>query len=522
MEEIGGRRLVLLVALMAALLAAATAVVLVRRAPRFVSPTSATYEEMSRAYYHGLAALQVGLLDDAKTQFTRATEIVPGEPAAWANLGLTHLRLGELDPASQTIDRAAALAPASSEIAFLQGQVETGRGRPEAAIARFRRAVDLDPRGLRVRYALAQEVESAGGPNADAEAQALLDQLVTLGPDNVAALLERARLAAKRSDGRLLQDSVASLEMRANSWPAVAIEQYRALQRATLGQDFQEAARSVAVLRNVLLRVPAFREDLLAIRTPAELIAEPFDCFLRLPAPASRPSPPDAALTFSRESIGPDRPSPWSTLLAFSSDGTSLPAVFAADARDFDRVSAPGAVLPFPGGSGTRPPSASGVLAIDWNRDFRMDLVLAGAGGVRLFIQDADGTFRDATAAAAGNAEAVTPTVLAHGPPISKWTATSTSSSASTAARRSCCETTATARGSRLQPFAGVVGLRAFAWGDIDGDGDPDAALLDAGGAACVREPAGGQFEPMAGPAARPVVVALALGDINGDGVSTS
>ena len=81
-------RLVLVVAIMAALLIAATAVVLVRRSPRFVSPTSATYEEMSRAFYHGLAALQVGLLDDAVVQFTRATEIVPGEPSAWANLGL--------------------------------------------------------------------------------------------------------------------------------------------------------------------------------------------------------------------------------------------------------------------------------------------------------------------------------------------------------------------------------------------------------------------------------------------------
>jgi Tfp pilus assembly protein PilF len=505
---------------MAILLAAATAFVLVRRSPRFVSPTSATYEEMSRAYYHGLAALQVGLLDDAKTQFTRATEIVPREPAAWANLGLTHLRLGELDAASQTIDRAAALAPGSSEIAFLQGQVETGRGRPDAAIARFRRAVDLDPRGLRVRYALAQEVESAGGPSADAEAQALLDQLVALGPDNVAALLERARLAAKRRDGRLLQDSVASLEMRANSWPAVAIEQYRALQRATVAQDFPEAARSVAVLRNVLLRVPAFREDLLAIRTPAELIAEPFDRFLRLPAPASKPSPADAALTFSRESIGPDRPTPWSTLLAFSSDGASLPAVFAADSRDFDRVSTPGTLLPFPGGGGTRAPSANAVLAIDWNRDFRMDLVLAGEGGVRLFTQDADGTFRDATAAAAGTDEAVSADCFG------AWAAdlemdgdldivVGVNGGPALVLRNNGDGTW-----HRLQPFAGVAGLRAFAWGDIDGDGDPDAVLLDAGGVLQVFENhQGGQFEPMNGPGGLSGVVAFTLGDINGDGV---
>jgi Flp pilus assembly protein TadD len=98
------------------------------------------------------------------------------------------------------IDKAVQLAPSNSEIAFLQGQLETGRGRPDEAIARFRRAVDLNPTGLRVRYALAQEIESAGGQNADEQAGQLLDQLVRLSPDNVAAVLERARVADRLAD----------------------------------------------------------------------------------------------------------------------------------------------------------------------------------------------------------------------------------------------------------------------------------------------------------------------------------
>ena len=87
----------------------------------------------------------------------------PVEPAAWANLALAHLRLGEFDPAAAAVQRAAALAPASGEIAFLQGQLETSRGRLDQGIADFRRAIQLDPGSLRARYALAQEVERAGG-----------------------------------------------------------------------------------------------------------------------------------------------------------------------------------------------------------------------------------------------------------------------------------------------------------------------------------------------------------------------
>src|SRR5262245_7954826 len=357
-----------LAAILALILVAVAATVFVRRSGRFISTTSPTYEEVSRAFYHGYAALQVGLLDDARTQFARATEIVPREPASWANLGLTELRLGELDQAAQAIDRAAQLAPSNSDIAFLQGQLETGRGRPDEAIARFRRAVDLNPTGLRVRYALAQEIESAGGQNADAQAQELLDQLVQLSPENVAAVLERARVAAKRSDARVLQESIASLQNRVDTWPGVAAEQYRALQRAAASSDFAEAARSVAVLRNVLLRVPAFREDLLAIRTPAELIADPFDRFLSLPASTSKPSPADANLSFTQERIGGGSTS--NAVLSFSSNGIERPAVFAADAREVRRLTTPDATLSLGNGASPAAPSGNSMLPIDWNRDF--------------------------------------------------------------------------------------------------------------------------------------------------------
>ena len=512
-------RIALLALVATVIVFAVVATVFIRRSPRFLSENSPTYEEVSRAFYHGYAALQVGLLDDAKTQFAKATDVVPGEPAAWANLGLTELRLGELDPAAQAIDKAARLAPSNSDIAFLQGQLETGRGRPDEAIARFKRAVDLNPTGLRVRYALAQEIESAGGQNADAQAQELLEQLVRLSPDNVAAVLERARIAAKRSEGRALQESVASLERRVDAWPAVVVDQYRALQRAAAANDFSEAARAVAVFRNVLLRVPSFREDLLAIRTPAELIAEPFDRFLSLPVSTSKPSPADLNLTFTQEAIPGAAPS--STVLSFSSNGTDRPAIFSADAREVRRLTAPTASLPIAGGSSGTPPAASAILPIDWNRDFRQDLVFAGASGVRLFLQNSDGTVRDATADASATSEAVT--VDSFG----AWTAdlemdgdldliAGVNDGPPVELRNNGDGTWR-----RQQPFSGVAGLRAFAWGDLDRDGDPDAALLDAQGAVHVFENRqGGQFDAMSGPDDVGRVVALALGDVNGEGTS--
>ncbi len=33
-----------------------------------------------------------------------------------------------------------------------------------------------------------------------------------------------------------------------------------------------------------------------------------------------------------------------------------------------------------------------------------------------------------------------------------------------------------------IHPFTGISGLRGFAWADLDGDGNPDAAIIDGAG----------------------------------------
>jgi len=232
---------------------------------------SPAYEQTTSSFYRGVAQLQVGLLDDAKREFSKAAALAPGEPAAWANLGLAHLRLGEFDAASEPVAKAVALLPGSSELALLQGRLETSRGQLEPGIVHLRRAVDLDRTSLRARYALAEEIERAGGSGADAEAQQQFEQILLRQPDNLAALLERARLSAKRGDAAALRDSTMRLDGVSASWPAPAQEQFRALRQAVDAGNSADAARSVAFLRNVMVRSTVFRESLALVRTPKPL-----------------------------------------------------------------------------------------------------------------------------------------------------------------------------------------------------------------------------------------------------------
>ena len=122
-------------------------------------PSSQTYREAVAAFHTGLAAIQAGVEVVAEEKMRRVTELVPQEPAAWANLGLLALRRTAFDLAAQRLHKARALAPESSQIQMLSGLVESMQGRLEAARAYLQRAVALDPHNLKAVYALAQLLE---------------------------------------------------------------------------------------------------------------------------------------------------------------------------------------------------------------------------------------------------------------------------------------------------------------------------------------------------------------------------
>src|SRR5262245_14136648 len=96
-------------------------------------PGSKEYRDLVTAFYVGLAGLQTGEDVRAKEKLTRATEIAPGEPAGWANLGLLAVRQQEFDAAYEKVEKARSLAPDNSQIEALLGLIESRRGKlPEA------------------------------------------------------------------------------------------------------------------------------------------------------------------------------------------------------------------------------------------------------------------------------------------------------------------------------------------------------------------------------------------------------
>jgi Flp pilus assembly protein TadD len=487
-------------------------------APKLPEKGSKAYADVVSAFYVGLAALQVGDDVHAESKLSELTQLVPTEPAGWANWGVLALRQRNYDLAAQRLERARALAPQNDQIYDLLGILEADRGHSAEAIADLRKAVDLNPKNLRAAYALGEEIERQGDANSEREFQQVIQSILAAQPDNLAALLELSRVAAKRGDAATLKSAVAQISARSSAWPAEVQQQLATVQAAAAGTDLRAAATRTTFLRNVLMRVPEYRQSLSVIKAPAGEEARPFTHFVRMESPVFKPAPADTAIQFPIQPLADAAHRHWDWIGAIQLGSAGAPVIAEADGREV-RLST-GATLPFPGGPASVPPLPEGVLQVDFNYDFKTDLVLAGAGGVRLFRQDSRSAFTDVTA------QTKLPKAVTNAPYTGAWAVDIEAdgdldivlgaSEGLPVVLRNNGDDTFLA----IHPFAGIAGVRGFAWADLDGDGNPDAAIIDGAGRLHVfMNERQGQFRERPLPAGLPIVKAIAVADANNDGV---
>ena len=423
--------------------------------------------------------MEVGNDVRAETELAQATQLAPGEPAGWADWGILALRQRNFDQAKQRLDRAHNLVPRNSQIDADLGVLESARGNSADAITNLRKAVDLDPRNLRALYLLAVEVEREGGPNSEAEFQQLIQKILAAQPDNLAALVELARIAAKRGDAGTLHSAVSRIAAQSAAWPPSVQQQLTELQNAAQTAPAAAAVRSV-FLRNVLMQVPSFRQSLAVIKAQPGDEAQPFLTFVRLPSPRSRPAPPDTGMTFAPEPLASGQTQTWDWIGAVSPDDKQPPVVVTANAKTVGLIGGPS--FPFPGGARGTAPGPEAVLPVDFNYDFKTDLVLAGAGGVRFMRQDSLQKFTDVTA------QTKLPSAILNASYTGAWAVDIEADgdldivlgapTGPPIVLRNNGDGTFTP----IHPFAGISGLQQFVWADLDGDGNPDASLIDGAG----------------------------------------
>ena len=266
------------------------------------------------------------------------------------------------------------------------------------------------------------------------------------------------------------------------------------------------------------MQVPDFRRKLAVIKPPPGDEAQPFTHFLRLETPVFTPAPPDTAIAFSVEPLpNPDEKS-WSWIGAISLSDSGPPIV--AEANGSEVRLATGARLPFPGGAAKTPPLPEGIVPIDFNYDFKTDLVLAGAGGVRFFRQDKQDVFSDVTA------QTKLPGAIVNGHYTGGWAVDIEADGdldivlGSSDGRPLVLRNNGDGTFTTIYPFAGISGVRALVWADLNGDGNPDASFIDGSGHLRVFiNERSGRFAEMPAPSGLGQVKAITVADASHDGI---
>jgi Tfp pilus assembly protein PilF len=484
---------------------------------RLPDKSSKTYSDFVSVFYVGLAALQVGDDVRAESSLADATKLVPAEPAGWANWGILALRQRSFDAAAQRLDHAVALDGNDDRLLYLQGLLESDLGKSAEAIGKLRQAVKLNPRNLRAIYQLASEVERQGDEHSELDFQQLIQQVLAVQPDNLAAMLELSRISAKRGDTATLRATVSKLESQSNSWPTEVKQQLVALQAAANGPEPTSAATRSIFLRNVLMRVPEFRTSLSRLKAQPGEEAQPFTHFVKLETPSFTPAPADLALTFSSQPLASFPNGPWSWTGAVSLNGEGAPTVAAANGREVRLAS--GASFPFPGGKAASAPAPEGILAIDFNYDFKTDLVLAGAGGLRFLRQESPQRFTDVTKLTK------LPAALLSAACTGAWAVDIEADGDLDVVVGAATGIPVVLRNNGdgtftpMHPFPQISGIQQFVWADFNGDGNPDAGLIDGAGRLHVfLNERSAKFRELAIPASLGTVKAIASGDMDHTG----
>jgi len=468
--------------------------------PEDARPRSEEYHAIVSAFYSGVSAMEVGEDLRANAKLTLVTELAPREPAAWANLALMAMRRNELDSAQEYLNQALDLDSTNSAILLLAAAHARMIDDANSQIRHLLNAVSADSLNTRALFELVALL-----PEDSEERASLTNQLVIAAPGNTSVLLNR--LEQSVSFGHLDLELLG--ELAGYTWGAEVQEQIEVLRNSAREND---VAVQLAFLRNILLSEPQYRKDLAEVRVSLERVGDPVTRFIRLENPSSSPAVRDDSMQIVADQPLAFANTPQGWISAIALGNTALPAIFYGGMDSVRTLHAEAWEAPEISGHDAG-------VGVDYNFDFRTDLVLAGSGGLRLLRQDSLEQFVDITD------ELNLSDALIHAGYTGVWAADIDLEGDIDLILNDMERGVRTLRNNgddTFEPaewFSVQFGIDAFAWADLDQDGDPDAALLDSEGRLNVlTNERQGQFMSVETSAETRVIKDIVVSDTDSDG----
>ncbi|MDE2720986.1 MAG: FG-GAP-like repeat-containing protein [Gemmatimonadota bacterium] len=218
------------------------------------------------------AALQQDRLEDARIDYQRLVEMAPAEAAGYAGLGLTALKAADYETAEENLIEARERAPDDPELALALATLRTETGDFGEARALLDETLAADPGHARSLWGLAEVEARAAGPDSDARAD-VLARLAAAAPGNLAALaaLADAQLARGELDAALgTMESLRQLAPDFRPGPRAAFE---AAEDALLDGDASTAIGQLADFRAAFEVTSPYQASLDELRQPGGPLA---------------------------------------------------------------------------------------------------------------------------------------------------------------------------------------------------------------------------------------------------------
>jgi tetratricopeptide (TPR) repeat protein len=216
----------------------------------------------------GLTYLQQDRLEEAAAEFTRLTQLAPGEAVGYASLALVHLKSGDLAGAEREIRRAIDIEPDSPEHRLTLARILEAADRSDEARSELEASTDRSPDHLRTLWALAEWTGGAALPDL-ADRIARLGRVIELAPGNLAARLQLAeRLLEAGTSGEAIPH-LDALRQQAPDFPEMGLTPFDAAVEAVQAGRPEDALALLADFRRYFEVTAPFQAAMENLRGPA-------------------------------------------------------------------------------------------------------------------------------------------------------------------------------------------------------------------------------------------------------------
>ena len=226
----------------------------------------------------GLAYLEESQPQKAVEQFQKLVELLPKEAIGYGNLAVAQLRLKQADLAWQTIQQGLKIVPMESRLHIIAAEILQLRGQFKPATEEIEEAVRLNPDDLEARYQLVrQNMRQRNDSAAQQRAIADLQTLRQLTPTNIVVLMKLSQLLATEGEIELTQQIGQELQILLADIPADKLKFLTDGLTAVHNGQLKIANRNLRIFENINKNTPRYQQGIAELDTP--ILGHPIEDF---------------------------------------------------------------------------------------------------------------------------------------------------------------------------------------------------------------------------------------------------